>query len=99
MQWVKDSALPELQHRLQLQCRFKPWPRKFHMPQVQPKKYKKKKKTKIRYKGTFLQNRNRLTDVENRLVFAKGEWGRSGMDCDGLELKLKKSFFFLFFFF
>ena len=26
-----------------------------------------------------LQNRNRLTDIENKLVVAKG-WGRAGMD-------------------
>ena len=28
-----------------------------------------------------LQNRNRLTDIENRLVVAKGEewWGRDGL--------------------
>ena len=30
--------------------------------------------------GTNLQNRNRHTDIENRLVVAKGERGRSGMD-------------------
>ena len=29
---------------------------------------------------TYLQNRNRLTDVENRLVVAKGAgWGRDGL--------------------
>ena len=28
----------------------------------------------------YLQNRNRLTDIENRLVVAKGERGGSGMD-------------------
>ena len=28
----------------------------------------------------FIQNRNRLTDIENRLVVAKGEVGRSGLD-------------------
>ena len=29
---------------------------------------------------TYLQNRNRLIDIENRLVVAKGEEGRSGMN-------------------
>ena len=32
------------------------------------------------HKLTYLQNRNRLTDIENRLVVAKGEEGGSGMD-------------------
>ena len=30
------------------------------------------------HKGTYLHNRNRLTDVENRLVLAKRESGGSG---------------------
>ena len=28
----------------------------------------------------YLQNKNRLTDIQNRLVVAKGEEGGSGMD-------------------
>ena len=32
------------------------------------------------HKLTYLQNRNRLTDMENKLVLAKGEGGGSGMD-------------------
>ena len=43
-QWVKDQALPQLWHRLQLRLRFNPWPKNFLMPQVQPNKGKKKKK-------------------------------------------------------
>ena len=35
---------------------------------------------KIWHKRTFLQNRNRLTDIENRLVVAKGNREGSGMD-------------------
>ena len=35
---------------------------------------------KKRYKRTYLQNRNRLTDIENRLVFAKGEGGGRGTE-------------------
>ena len=35
VQWVKDPALPQQWHRLQMQLRFNPWPRKFHMPWVQ----------------------------------------------------------------
>ena len=31
-------------------------------------------------KQSHLQDRNRLTDMENRLVVAKGEEVRSGMD-------------------
>ena len=41
MQWVKDLTLPQLWCRLQLQCRFSPWPGNFHMPQVWAKKKKK----------------------------------------------------------
>ena len=29
--------------------------------------------SKIWHKGTYQQNRNRLTDIENRLVVAKGD--------------------------
>ena len=36
--------------------------------------------SKIWHKWTYLQNRNRLTDTENRVVVAKGEEGRSGRD-------------------
>ena len=36
--------------------------------------------TKIWHKLTCLQNRKRLTDIENRLVVAKREEGRSRMD-------------------
>ena len=38
VQWVKDPVLPQLCHRLKLQLRFDPWPRKFHILWVQPKK-------------------------------------------------------------
>ena len=36
---------------------------------------------KIRRKGTYLQNRNGLTDIENKLVVAKGEGEGSGKNC------------------
>ena len=36
--------------------------------------------SKIWHKRAYLQNRNRLTDIENRFVVANGEEGRSGMD-------------------
>ena len=32
--------------------------------------------SKIRHKSTYLQNKNKLTDIENRLVVAK--WGTGG---------------------
>ena len=44
VQWIKDLALLQLWHRLQLWCGFDPWPWNFHMPQVQPKKFKNKNK-------------------------------------------------------
>ena len=34
----------------------------------------------MQHKGTYLQNRNRLTEIENRFVVAKGEGGGEGMD-------------------
>ena len=40
-QRVKDLPSPQLWHRLQLKLGFDPWPGKFHMLQVQPKKKKK----------------------------------------------------------
>ena len=36
--------------------------------------------SKIWHKWAYLQNRNRLTDIDNRLVVAKGEGKRSGVD-------------------
>ena len=36
--------------------------------------------SKIQHKLTFLQNGNRLTDLENRLVLAKGERSGRGMN-------------------
>ena len=36
--------------------------------------------TKIWHKLTYLWNRNRLTDIENRFVVAKGKSGTRGMD-------------------
>ena len=38
---------------------------------------------------TYLRNRNRLTDVENRLVIAKGEerWGRDGLGVWGRQMQ------------
>ena len=37
--------------------------------------------SKIWHEGAYLQNRNRLIDIENRLVVAKGEtgWGNDGL--------------------
>ena len=32
------------------------------------------------HKWTYLQNRNRLIDIENRLVAAKGDGGGEGVD-------------------
>ena len=57
-QWVKDPALPQLQHRQQLQLGFNSWPGYFHMLQVWPKKKKKKKKKKQRMscRGTVETN-------------------------------------------
>ena len=40
VQWVKDLALPQLWHRLQLSLEFNPWPRNFHMLWMQLKKKK-----------------------------------------------------------
>ena len=34
----------------------------------------------IQHKWTYLQKRNKLMDMENRLVIAKGDGGESGMD-------------------
>ena len=40
--------------------------------------------SKIWHKRTYLQSRNRLTDIENRLVVAKGEGlGELGEGCVG----------------
>ena len=44
MQWVKGLVLSLQQLKLLQSCGFDPWPRNFHMPQVQLKKKKKKEK-------------------------------------------------------
>jgi len=49
VQWVKDPAMLQLQHRSQLWFGFDPWPRNFHTLQVQPKK-KDKDKIKLKKK-------------------------------------------------
>ena len=36
--------------------------------------------SEVQHKGTYIGNRNRLTDIENRFVVTKGEWEGSGMD-------------------
>ena len=42
---------------------------------------------KIWYKWTYLQNRNRVTDVENKLTVAKGERKRGGIKCEiGIDI-------------
>ena len=38
---LKDLALPQLQHRSQLQLEFSPWPGNFHVLQVCPHPSKK----------------------------------------------------------
>ena len=43
-QWVKDPALLQLWHRLQMWLGFCPWPRNFHLPWVQPKNVKQTNK-------------------------------------------------------
>ena len=45
-QWIKDLMLPQRWHGSQLQLRFYPWPKNFHMLWVWLKKKKKKKKKK-----------------------------------------------------
>ena len=50
-QQVKDPALSLLWIRSLLWHGFNLWPRKFYMPQVQPKKKKKKKKAKTKPKN------------------------------------------------
>ena len=45
---VKELALLQLWHRLQLQLRFDPWPRNFHMPRVWPKDLKNVSKSPVR---------------------------------------------------
>ena len=41
--------------------------------------------SEIWHRGSYLENRNRLTDTENRLVVAKGEGGGSGTDKEFID--------------
>ena len=61
VEWVKDAALPQLWHMLRLWLGFSPWPRNFHMLQVEPKKKKKDvnegkklQKYKVRHTNMFI---------------------------------------------
>ena len=47
---LKDLILPQLCHTSELSLRFNPWPRNFHVLQVQKKKKKKKERKKERKK-------------------------------------------------
>ena len=39
------------------------------------------------YKGTYLQNRNRVTNVENKLMVTRGESGRGGINWEiGIDI-------------
>ena len=42
---IKDETLPQLQHKLQLQLWFSPWPGNFYMPQEGQKKWITNKQT------------------------------------------------------
>ena len=50
VQQVKELVWLQVWHRSQLQLRFGPWTRNFHMPWVRPQKTKKKTKTKAKTK-------------------------------------------------
>ena len=51
-------------------------PRDYHTKQI-----KSERERQIPYDITYVWNlQNRLTDIENRLVFAEGEEGGRGMD-------------------
>ena len=58
------------------------WPRDYHTSEVSQTErdkycitYMWNLKKKKRYKWTYLQNRNRLTDIENNRMVTKGEIG------------------------
>ena len=44
VQWVKDPGWSYLWHRPKRQLGFSPWPGNIHMPLLQPKRKKKKRK-------------------------------------------------------
>ena len=58
-------------------------PRDYHTKWSQTKTnttwYHLNVESKLWHKWTYLQNTNRLRDIENRLVVAKGEMGRDGL--------------------
>ena len=62
-------------------CNIMDTPRDYHMKWSRSERKTKTMcyylyvKSKVRHKWTYQQNRDRLTDIKNRLVAAKGEWG------------------------
>ena len=63
VQWVKEPALMQLWHRLQLQLRFDPWPRNFHMLWVWPKKKKQTNKQKPKECEEYIEIREILLGI------------------------------------
>ena len=66
-------------------CSYMDEPRDYYTSEVNQVKtntiwYHLYVESKIWHNWTYLWNRNRLTDIENRPVVAKGEGGRGGMD-------------------
>ena len=43
--------------------------------------------SKVQHKGSYLQNRNRLTDMKNRLMVTKGEAGRNKLGVWGKQIQ------------
>ena len=68
VQQVKDLALSLQQLRPMLWCEFNPWPRKFHMPQVLPKKEKKFHKNHGEWHRKYLCPQH--LDLANVLIFS-----------------------------
>ena len=70
-QRVKEPVLLQLWYRSQLWLGFSPWPRNFHMPPVQTKKEKKKK----RYSPIIGQGRTVYEfQINNPIVLQKAVW-------------------------
>ena len=67
-------------------CNNKNGPREYHIKWDKPDRerqisYEITYMWNLRYKWTYLQNRNRLTDIKNKFMVTKGEtWGGGGIN-------------------
>ena len=78
---VEIGNLPEKEFRIMIVKMIQDLGKKMEAKIEKMQEMFNKDLEELKNKQTYSQNKNRLTDIENRLVVAKGEgrWGRDGL--------------------